>query len=456
MADNKDNNGWWFWGPRNSTPATDGADPAADVTKPNGGGVKSGVDTQQSRQHQPSNTGHPGNGARPQPLSTGQPASAGRPQPLSTGQPASAEQPTSQEHPSYSYQPAPDRPLNPHSCSPRLQSLPNFRMPRVFISPEAYKRMQLYIELARKEVGWLGTCMRLENGDFFIDQTYLLEQEVTPTETELSVEGQNKLVNQLLVDGDEGLERVNRMRFWGHSHVRMGTSPSGTDERTMDRWQSEGLPWAVRGIFNKLGRAEFTVYLYEDGYRICDAPWAVMDLRTKRVIMAPRGGGLYQRPSSYDESRGWWGGPERAHDSSYRGGSYGTGFYRDEFSVPQELQADEAMRNEITAEFAAKVSERLLVLSGWFNREKDQHRDTDRRQSLDTADGAPAGVDTDDRCPGPKGEQSPAIAEQPGNGWSFWRWLGDLLSGDGTGSCVKPDSTAHGGTKPPSDGSKKQ
>jgi hypothetical protein len=80
--------------------------------------------------------------------------------------------------------------------------------------------------------------------------------------------------------GDEGFDLLNKMRFWGHSHVRMGTSPSGTDESTMLRFRDEGLDWYVRGIFNKHGRAEFTVYFFDIGFAVCDVDWCVIDLAT--------------------------------------------------------------------------------------------------------------------------------------------------------------------------------
>jgi hypothetical protein len=343
-------------------------------------------------------------------------------------------------------QPEPEQPLTPHSFGPRMQLLSNARVPRVLISPEAYKRMQLYIELAAKEVGWLGTVTRLENGDFFIDQSFLLEQEVTPTETELSVEGQNKLVNELLVRGDEGLELVNRMRFWGHSHVRMGTSPSGTDERTMERWQSEGLPWAVRGIFNKLGRAEFTIYLYEDGYRICDAAWAVFDPVAQRIML--------DRPRGYMGGAGYQGGYHGGSSyGGYGGGSYGGGFRSSMFgsgagggprlTVPAALQPSLELRNEVSVEFAAKVSERLLF-SGWFRKDRQDGGDEWAPGYHDGAepagDGAPANVPNDDRdprngqvrhVPPVRGGQKPPYgngggwkaAEPREPGWSLWLWL---------------------------------
>lgn len=173
------------------------------------------------------------------------------------------------------WRPETDEPFKVHMFSPKVEMLK--RTPKVLITPEAFKRMSLYVELGSKEVGWLGTAERTAGGDFLITNTFLLDQEVTPTETELSVDGINALAMQLVEQGDAGMKALNELKFWGHSHVRMGTSPSGTDERTMERFGREGHPWYIRGIFNKRGRAEFTIYLFEEGLRINDAPWAVFD-----------------------------------------------------------------------------------------------------------------------------------------------------------------------------------
>lgn len=173
------------------------------------------------------------------------------------------------------WRPEMDEPFKVHMFSPKVEMLK--RTPKVLITPEAFKRMSLYVELGSKEVGWLGTAERTAGGDFLITNTFLLDQEVTPTETELSVDGINALAMQLVEQGDAGMKALNELKFWGHSHVRMGTSPSGTDERTMERFGREGHPWYIRGIFNKRGRAEFTIYLFEEGLRINDAPWAVFD-----------------------------------------------------------------------------------------------------------------------------------------------------------------------------------
>lgn len=403
------------------------------------------------------------------------------------------------------FQPEPDQPLNPHSFSPRVQFLSGTRTPRVLISPIAYKRMQLYIELARKEVGWLGTITRLPDGDFLIDETFLLEQEVTPTETELSVEGQNALVNELLVKGDEGLEQVNQLRFWGHSHVRMGTSPSNTDERTMERWQTEGLPWAVRGIFNKLGRAEFTIYLYEQGYRICDAPWAVFDPATKRTLLDQRrgyfgggyGGGGYHgggysggyRPAQEDRSRGgaFGSGTTSGGTSSGYGGWFGgsPSYGPRPFEVPAELKADAALRNEISAEFAAKVSERLLFgfLRGddeeWATTYPD--KDPSPGANEPPGDGPPADLTANrppQKEPRPFDVRTMKNSPPPATGpkqRSLWDWFCSLFETESPAHTAPPNSggpksqapkqtgerteakpeSRDAGNLPPSDGSNK-
>ena len=140
--------------------------------------------------------------------------------------------------------------------------------------------MCLIVEMAPKEVGWLGTIDRMPSGNFYIDEIFVPEQEVTGAETDPTDEGQFKVMNELAEMGEEGMKKIERLRFWGHSHVHMGTSPSGTDENTPFNYQRLGLPWFIRGIFNKLGRAEFTVYLFDEGYRFLDVPWVAVDAQT--------------------------------------------------------------------------------------------------------------------------------------------------------------------------------
>jgi|GEM_PF-5376178 len=273
---------------------------------------------------------------------------AGRPQVDRNGE--GGDDPHKHEHgrPRF-FQPQPDAPLSPHYAKGRVQLLG--RLPRVLITPAAYRLMSLYIEIASKEVGWLGTAERTKDGDFLIDNVFLLEQEVSHVETELSVEGQEKLGIELIEGrGEEGIALSNRLKFWGHSHVRMQTQPSGTDERTMVRFGEDGHEWYLRGIFNKLGRAEFTIYLYATGLRIIDAPWAVWDPQRGLIMESPRGG---MRNSYF--------GGSYQDDGLYEGGGYsGLRSFgpQSRTAVLEELKPTDEERRKVKAEFAAKVTER--------------------------------------------------------------------------------------------------
>lgn len=178
----------------------------------------------------------------------------------------------------------------PHSFSSEVRLLPRrgpTRLPKIILSQQAYAQMCVYVEESDEEVGWLGTAIRRENGDIAIEKVFLFKQTVSPTETEISTEGIAELAAEFIGSGEAGMEDWNNMRFWGHSHVRMGTSPSPTDENTMVRssqssgpllcFQDTDYDFAVRGIFNKFGRAQFSIFLYSERLRIDDAEWTLAD-----------------------------------------------------------------------------------------------------------------------------------------------------------------------------------
>lgn len=165
----------------------------------------------------------------------------------------------------------PDAPLTPHQPYTRIKY--TGKVPRVLISPEAYKRMQLYVELARLEVGWLGTAERLETGDYYIEHVFLLRQTAGAAHAKISIEGQSELYSSLMKAGRR--EDTRRLFFWGHSHVRMDTAPSPQDEETMREFGEQGCDWYIRGIMNKLGRATFDVFVYEQKVNFIDVPWEI-------------------------------------------------------------------------------------------------------------------------------------------------------------------------------------
>ena len=124
--------------------------------------------------------------------------------------------------------------------------------PTLFISNDAYLKMQEYIAQSKKEIGWLGTCSR-QDDDYIINNVYLFDQEVHETTCEITEEGLNKFALELM-EKPNGMDIWNNICLWGHSHVNMGVLPSSQDNKQLDFFlknMKEGF--FIRYIGNKKG-----------------------------------------------------------------------------------------------------------------------------------------------------------------------------------------------------------
>lgn len=151
--------------------------------------------------------------------------------------------------------------------------------PRIVIAPEALAKMQLYVDQCNDEIGWLGTADLYADDDgrvIVIEDTFLPKQEVHSTTTELTPEGLEEIAMELLSKPD-GDKIWNRMRMWGHSHVNMGTSPSGQDDKQMKEFSNIGHDWFVRLIANKKGDIRVDFYDYKMGITILDLNWETVE-----------------------------------------------------------------------------------------------------------------------------------------------------------------------------------
>lgn len=180
-----------------------------------------------------------------------------------------------------SREPEPALPIVQHAFKNTMECL--FDPPTaVLISKEAYERMWHFVDVADDEVGWLGTVKELPRGGFLIEEVFLLHQEVTGATTEISEEGVSRLADELL-RREDGLEAVNKLRFWGHSHVMMGTSPSYQDERQMDMFRDNDCEWFIRAILNKRGRMEIDIFYFDSQIMFKDVPWIVYNPVTQEI-----------------------------------------------------------------------------------------------------------------------------------------------------------------------------
>ena len=111
----------------------------------------------------------------------------------------------------------------------------------------------------------------------------------------------------------------------------------------MLRFRDDGLDWYIRGIFNKLGRAEFTIYFYDLGFALKDVPWDVYDPVSQTVITPPE-----RLERSYSFFGGW---QERTLVVD-RGTD-------NKAPASPLLTPSEDLRAAVKAEFDEKVEERL-------------------------------------------------------------------------------------------------
>lgn len=144
--------------------------------------------------------------------------------------------------------------------------------PILLVSRRAFDAMFHFVDLSPEEVSWLGTVEELKKNVFLIDEVYLVEQEVEAATTEMDPAGLANLGTELLRQPG-GVEKFNKLRFWGHSHVNFGTGPSAQDQQQLESFHTSGHPYMIRGILNKKGRMEFSILFYESGIQIDDVPW---------------------------------------------------------------------------------------------------------------------------------------------------------------------------------------
>lgn len=111
----------------------------------------------------------------------------------------------------------------------------------------AYHKMKALINNCEKEIAWDGVVSRDEENSkvFWVEDIIVYPQEITAT----TVDTDDILYPEWLNSLDD--DTFNRRRFNGHSHVRMGCTPSGTDRTYRDQSITNVTDFFIYGIFNK-------------------------------------------------------------------------------------------------------------------------------------------------------------------------------------------------------------
>lgn len=133
--------------------------------------------------------------------------------------------------------------------------------PKVVYTERAAAQIEFIVDKCAKEVGWFHLVKYDEKAhSYLIYDTIVPQQTVSHTETDITPEGLAVCINDLINEGRA--DEVQNMYAWFHSHVNMGVSPSGQDERQVEEFL-ETAPVFIRGIVNKKGDSKVDVY-YRD------------------------------------------------------------------------------------------------------------------------------------------------------------------------------------------------
>lgn len=127
----------------------------------------------------------------------------------------------------------------------------------VVFTPMAYVKMLTLLKHFDSEVAWHGTVKREDEDTFIITDVVVYPQTVTGSTVNTDQEEYQKWM--MTLDDDY----YNAMRMQGHSHVNMGTSPSGVDTNHQQQIlaQLKDDDYYIFMIWNK--RLDHTIKIYD-------------------------------------------------------------------------------------------------------------------------------------------------------------------------------------------------
>lgn len=118
-------------------------------------------------------------------------------------------------------------------------------LPKVFITAEARKALDTYIDLVDVEVGGLGIVSRYRS-DFLIEEIHLLEQQVSYSSTDLDQRAIALLIQDIVAKGGD----AGKLRLWWHSHGNMQSYWSAQDENCIAGFGRHGSDWMISVVGN--------------------------------------------------------------------------------------------------------------------------------------------------------------------------------------------------------------
>jgi len=142
-------------------------------------------------------------------------------------------------------------------------SMQSSQFPTVIISHKAHSKMWSLVQECDIEISWLSSVTVTDDGDYVIDDVYVPKQTCGHATTEISSDGEAEMIMEMMNSGQTS--EINKLRCWGHSHVNMHVSSSGTDETQTQSFIDRFNDFFVRFIGNKDGELSCHVYMIDKG-----------------------------------------------------------------------------------------------------------------------------------------------------------------------------------------------
>lgn len=145
------------------------------------------------------------------------------------------------------------------------------KTPKLYIPSDIYNKIMFWVDKSDYEVSWWGLLDYDKNHNHFIvKEVFLLKQKVGKASTEIDPNAMARLMYQVR-------ESPYKLRWWGHSHVKMGVFWSGTDMDTIKEFSKDG--WLLSSVFNQKREVRTSLML--------QSPMSIFIDEIETAIIAP-------------------------------------------------------------------------------------------------------------------------------------------------------------------------
>jgi len=147
--------------------------------------------------------------------------------------------------------------------------------PKITMTYDVMTRIKAIVDICDTEVGFVGLVQKSGNNTYNIYDVFIPEQEAHGATCEIAP-GALLDIGHALLEGVDGVEKANQLRYWGHSHNTMSTHPSGQDNKQALEFLQDA-DYLIRHIVNKKGEHDLTFYDFKSGFEYSDLELTIIN-----------------------------------------------------------------------------------------------------------------------------------------------------------------------------------